>query len=131
MLPVQARIDPALANASRDSAIDPSDVAMVTRGEEIYTTMSLSCHGPELRGDGPASVGMEPPPADFSQQHTMVHSEEDLLYWLRNGIQGSAMPAFGDTLSDQEMIDVLSYIRCRQQRFDQATPEPGASACDG
>lgn len=128
ILLVQSRIDPALANAAGDSAIDPSDVAMVARGEEIYTTMCLSCHGPELRGDGPASAGMEPPPADFSQQHTMVHSDEDLLYWLRNGIQGSAMPAFDDTLSDQGMIDVLSYIQYRQQRFGEAAGEATPAA---
>ncbi len=128
LLLVQSRIDPALANTTGESAIDPADVAMVTRGEQVYTTMCLSCHGAELRGDGPASVGMEPPPADFSQQHTMVHAEEDLLYWLRNGIQGSAMPAFGDTLSDQEMLEVLSYIQNRQQDFGQATPLPSAPA---
>ena len=131
VLLVQSRIDPALANATGESAIDPGDVAMVTRGEEVYTAMCLSCHGADLRGDGPASVGMEPPPADFSQQHTMVHTEEDLLYWLRNGIQGSAMPAFEDTLSDQEMLDVLSFIRYRQQRFMEATPAPPTTATPG
>jgi len=125
----QSRIDPALANASGDGAIDPSDLAMVARGEEIYTTLCLSCHGPELRGDGSGSVGMQPPPSDFFQQHTMVHSEEDLLYWLRHGIQGSAMPAFGDTLTDQGMIDVLSYIQYRQQQFGPATSVPGFADC--
>lgn len=121
----QARIDPALANAETGSAIDPADVAMVTRGEAIYGSACLSCHGPGLRGDGPAGTGMQPPPADFLQPHTMVHSEADLIYWVRNGKQGTGMPAFGDTLSDQEMLDVLSYIERRQrERTAPATPAP-------
>lgn len=115
ILLVQARIDPALASAANGNAIDPTDVAMVTRGEAIYGSACLSCHGPGLRGDGPAGAGMQPPPADFLELHTMVHSEEDLVYWVRNGKQGTGMPAFGDTLSDQDILDVLSYIEYRQQ----------------
>jgi mono/diheme cytochrome c family protein len=58
---------------------------------------------------------MQPPPADFAAPHTMVHDEATLIYWLRNGKQGTAMPAFGGTLTDQEIADVLSYI-AREQR---------------
>ena len=118
----QARIDPALANAAGGGAIDPADVAMVTRGEAIYRSACLSCHGAELRGEGPAGVGMQPPPADFGDPHTMAHSEADLLYWVRNGKQGTGMPTFDDTLSDQDMLDVLSYIERRQEGM--ATPAP-------
>jgi copper transport protein len=125
VLLVQARIDPALANAAGTDAIDPTNMAMVTRGEAIYASACLSCHGPELRGDGPAGAGMEPPPADFLQPHTMVHSEEDLIYWVRNGKQGTGMPAFGDMLSDQEMLDVLSYIEHRQQTANLDLPALG------
>lgn len=124
----QARIDPALANAAGGDAIDSDNVAMVTRGEAVYRSACLSCHGPGLRGDGPAAAGLQPPPADFAQPHTMVHSEEDLIFWIRNGKQGTGMPAFGDTLTDQEMLDVLSYIERRQRDFTApATPEGRAN----
>ena len=114
ILLIQARIDPILANAPGKAAIDPTDVAMVERGEAIYAAQCLSCHGANLRGDGPASAGMDPPPADFTAPHTMAHGAEDLVYWVRNGKQGTAMPAFDDTLSDQEIRDVLSYIAAEQ-----------------
>jgi copper transport protein len=125
----QARIDPILANAGGDSAIDSTDIAMVERGEEVYIQQCLSCHGPELRGDGPASEGMEPPPADFSQPHTMVHSDEDLIYWVRNGKQGTAMPGFQDTLSDQEIRDVLSYVEAEQDAMSGNAAATSAGAC--
>nr|MBA2468832.1 CopD family protein [Chloroflexia bacterium] len=123
ILLAQARIDPILASAGGEHAIDPQDVAMVERGEEIYSQQCLVCHGPELRGDGPERAGMEPPPADFTQPHTMVHSDEDLIYWVRNGKQGTEMPGFEDSLSDEEIRDVLTYIEARQDALnDIGTP---------
>ncbi len=127
ILLVQARIDPILAGASGD-AINPLDVAMVERGEAVYVQQCLSCHGPELRGDGPESEGMDPPPADFSQPHTMVQSDEDLIYWVRNGKQGTAMPGFGDSLSDGEIRNVLSYIEARQETIGGSDAALVASA---
>jgi len=114
ILLVQARIDPILAGAGGADAIDGQDLAMVERGEAVYVQQCLACHGAGLRGDGPESAGMDPPPADFSQPHTAAHSDEDLIYWVRNGKGGTAMPGFGNTLSDQEIRDVLSYIEARQ-----------------
>lgn len=120
----QGRLDPILAAGGKGGAgaIDPDDLTMITRGEAVYESACLTCHGPELRGEGPAAQGMQPPPADFAAPHTRVHDEATLIYWVRNGKQGTAMPAFGDTLTDEEIRAVLSYIE-RQQR-DLATPAP-------
>jgi len=115
----QARIDPVLANAGSAEAIDPGNVAMVERGADIYDQHCLSCHGPELRGDGPEGGGMQPPPADFAEPHTRVHSDEDLIFRVRNGKQGAAMPGFTGTLSDQDIRDVPSYIEAEQETMDE------------
>lgn len=124
----QGRLDPILAvgGDADGGAINPDDLAMITRGEEIYESHCLSCHGADLRGDGPASNGLQPPPADFAAPHTMVHDEATLVYWLRNGKQGTAMPGFSDTLSDQQIRDVLSYIERQQRQLagDDGTPVP-------
>jgi len=129
ILLVQARIDPILASTGGGDAIDPQDVAMVERGAAVYTAQCITCHGPELRGDGPEGAGLEPPPADFSQPHTIVHSDEDLIYWLRNGKQGTAMPAFDNVLSNEEIRDVLSYIEARQAGMAETGSGIDASAC--
>ncbi len=129
MLLLQARIDPILAVAAGEGAINPNDVAMVERGKGIYTTNCLSCHGADLRGKGPAASGMQPPPADFSQPHTMVHADDDLVYWIENGKQGTAMPGFGNTLSDQDVRDVLAFIKNQQQGMGKAATVPEPSTC--
>jgi hypothetical protein len=60
----------------------------------------------------------------------MAHAEEDLVYWVRHGKQGTAMPTFDDTLSDQEIRDVLSYIAAEQAATNgSANATTGPAAC--
>lgn len=116
---LQGRFDPILAGSGVQSQVDPDDLLMVERGELVYTDYCLSCHGVGLRGDGPLGESMDPPPADFAAPHTFVHPDHDMIYWIRNGKQGTGMPAFGDQLSDQEMLDVLAYIKNRQRELGE------------
>lgn len=125
----QAKLDPILAEAGPNAVLNTADIAMVERGEAIYVAQCLSCHGTDLRGSGPAGDGMDPPPADFSAPHTMVHSVDDLIYWVRNGKQGTGMPAFGSTLSDQEIRDVLTYIASGQQSMVASAANVAPDAC--
>lgn len=124
---LQGRVDPLLVVESGEGAINPDDIAMVTRGQDLYATYCLSCHGAGLRGDGPLAEALNPPPADFSQPHTKVHSDEDFIYWLQYGIQGTAMPGFRSQMSDQDIRDVIAFIYRWQQddgaSLDMATPE--------
>jgi len=129
LLLMQARVDPILAVAAGDGAVNPNDIAMVERGKGVYTTNCLSCHGADLRGDGPAGAGMQPPPANFSQPHTMVHSDEDMVYWIEHGKQGTGMPGFESALSDQDIRDVLAYIKNQQQSLGKAASIPNPSSC--
>lgn len=130
----QGRLDPilALGGDGGAGAINPDDLAMITRGEDVYASSCLACHGPELRGDGPAADGMQPPPADFAEPHTRVHDEATLIYWVRNGKQGTAMPGFSDTLSDQDIRDVLSFVERRQRDLtgDASAPDPATCTVD-
>nr|MBA2529459.1 c-type cytochrome [Euzebyales bacterium] len=129
LLLLQARIDPALALAGPDDLAATGDAALLARGEAIYQANCMSCHGADLRGDGPAGQGQDPPPADFLAPHALVHADADLVYWVRNGKQGTAMPAFGETLSDEEIGVVLGYVRAVQQQSDAVARAPDPSQC--
>jgi mono/diheme cytochrome c family protein len=55
----------------------------------------------------------------------MIHSAEDLVAWVRDGKPGTGMPAFGATLSDRDILAVLSYIeRVQGDATAPATPAP-------
>ncbi len=83
----------------------------IARGEEIYDEHCAACHGPNGEGDGLAAAGLQPAPADFTAGHTAAHPDGDLYFWIREGMPNSAMPAFGERLEDEEIWDVINFIR--------------------
>lgn len=118
---LQGRIDPILAVETGEGAINPNDMVMVKRGEGLYANYCASCHGANLRGDGPLAAALNPPPADFSAPHTKVHSNVDLIYWIQYGMQGTAMPGFRSQLEDQGIRDIIAYIQWWQQNPEAQT----------
>ena len=53
---------------------------------------------------------LEPPPANLTEPHVAVHTDGDLHWWITNGIQ-PAMPAFGEDLTQEEIWNVINYVR--------------------
>ncbi|HYI15032.1 MAG TPA: copper resistance protein CopC [Thermomicrobiales bacterium] len=82
----------------------------IVAGQLVYAENCATCHGQEGRGDGPASVNLEPPPANLTEPHVAVHTDGDLHWWITNGIQ-PAMPAFGEDLTQDEIWNVINYVR--------------------
>ncbi|HEY8393814.1 MAG TPA: CopD family protein [Thermaerobacter sp.] len=89
----------------------PPAPEVLERGREIYALHCASCHGPAGRGDGPAAAGMVPPPADLTGVHVRQHTDGDLYWWITHGIEGTAMPAFGDRLTEEERWAVIHFVR--------------------
>lgn len=102
------------------------DTASIARGQSIFLANCASCHGASGRGDGPAAASLDPPPADLTSGEHHGHAYEDLFHWIENGIPGSAMPAFGDKLSDEQIGDVVNYIRVAFEGAPAPTGTPVA-----
>ncbi|MFQ5623449.1 MAG: ethylbenzene dehydrogenase-related protein [Paracoccaceae bacterium] len=91
-----------------------------TKGETIYLKRCQQCHGEEGDGLGPAAERLNPPPRDFtfglfkfktSAFDDDLPNDEDLLRMIRDGMPGTAMPGWSDLLSEQDMLDVIAYIK--------------------
>ena len=88
----------------------PPSSESVYAGRALYETHCLLCHGVGGAGDGPSAATMNPPPADLVV-HVPLHPDRALFEFVRDGISGTAMPALGDTLSDEEMWHIINYIQ--------------------
>jgi mono/diheme cytochrome c family protein len=111
---------------SRDAAvpeqIDVDDRQLVAMGEEVYTTHCAACHGFNLEGQPEwqqpyADGSLKAPPHDETG-HTWHHSDAYLVESIKLGgarlqpnIGVSAMPAYDDVLTDQQIAAVLAYIK--------------------
>lgn len=94
----------------------------VNNGREIYAAQCAECHGVQLQGGEnwrePDADGMMPAPPHDQSGHTWHHPDLVLFKITKFGTatmvgQGyqSNMPGFEDVLSDQDIADVLAYIK--------------------
>ena len=92
---------------SQAPAITPDPV----RGEPLYAQHCSVCHGATGVGDGPASVGMTPPPANLRDTQRLDRLS---LYAIFNtlglGVEGTDMPSFADQLDERQRWDLATYI---------------------
>lgn len=88
----------------------PPSAGSVALGEEVYRANCASCHGPSGRGDGPAGEGLTPPPADL-WIHVPQHTDQDLFGIVSEGVAGTAMPGFEQTLTEEQRWNLLNYLR--------------------
>ena len=83
-------------------------------GSATYIQVCQACHGEEGRGDGPAGVVLDPPPADLVV-HVPLHPEADLFRFIRDGIPGTSMAPLGSQLSEEQIWHVVNYIRTLEE----------------
>lgn len=91
-----------------------ADEASLERGAEFFATYCASCHGDGGMGDGPASAALDPAPAPIA--HTSQMMGDDYLFWRvsEGGAMepfNSGMPAWKNTLDEQDRWDVLNYVQ--------------------
>ena len=80
-------------------------------GQAIYEKQCLLCHGNKLDGKGPDSQDLIVRPANLQSQASRSKTDWELLVTISNGVLFSPMHGFRGKLTDQQMLDVLSYIR--------------------
>jgi len=91
-----------------------SEAATVEAGQVLYQKNCLTCHGEHGMGDGPAAGGLNPKPQPLAVNQENL--PDDYLYWRisEGGLRApfsSAMPSWKVTLSEEDIWQVISYIR--------------------
>ncbi len=94
----------------------------IARGRQLYARDCAACHGESGKGDGPAGRNLpgrtvidasaRRGPADFTNAAQMLGASDVLLQGkiLRGGM-GTGMPEWRSLYTDQDMWDVISFIR--------------------
>lgn len=80
-------------------------------GERIFQQYCAGCHGTAGDGLGPEIKELIVPPANFRAPKYRTKTDMDLYLGIKRGVLFSPMHGWADRLSDQEIRDVLNYIR--------------------
>jgi mono/diheme cytochrome c family protein len=96
-----------------DSVTVPADLAdaqRVRRGAQPYASMCQVCHlGPGVKPT-PLHQGLNPQPPRLAEE-AGHHSPANLFWIIKHGIKMSGMPAWGETHDDEELWDIVAFIR--------------------
>jgi len=92
------------------------DPVAIASGNEAYVALCSQCHGDDGRGKGPDAAGLNPRPSDFTDQEQMQAHTDGYLFWrISDGGDfdpyNSLMTAWGTLLSEQEIWELISYLR--------------------
>jgi len=85
-------------------------------GKKHYVTYCSGCHGESGKGDGPAAASLPVKPANHADGATMSQLSDKFLFEIiSKGGQAVGkspfMPAWGNQLKEQQVRDVIAYIR--------------------
>ena len=107
--------------ASRPAG-QPIDGDLVAQGQQVYAAQCASCHGANLEGEvdwqQPGTNGLLKAPPHDETGHTWHHDDAYLIESVKLGggrlpanVGTSAMPAYENVLTDEEITATLAYIK--------------------
>jgi mono/diheme cytochrome c family protein len=89
--------------------------SVLDNGRRVYAATCSICHGATGAGDGPGGAALDPAPSNIRALPRMpLMSSDAYLYWTiaEGGAPiSTAMPAFGQTLTPDEIWSVILALR--------------------
>ncbi|HXV79055.1 MAG TPA: cytochrome c [Candidatus Binatia bacterium] len=94
-------------------------------GKAKYDANCIGCHGATGKGDGAAAGALNPKPQDHTDGKVMNSLKDQYLFdIIKNGgaavKKAAIMPAFNKKLTDQDIRDMVAYIRSLAKPPDKA-----------
>ena len=80
-------------------------------GFEHYREMCVTCHGAPGVDASEAGQGLNPPAPDLTLAKVQERTDGQLFWILQNGIRMTGMPAFGPTHKDEQIWQIVSFLR--------------------
>ncbi len=97
--------------------IDKTAEASTEKGKKIYNKTAKplackNCHGETGAGEGKLGKALKPAPTNFTCKDTMRDVSPGQMFWIiKNGSKGTGMLSFRLNMKDEEIWDVIKYIR--------------------
>ena len=104
---------------------------IVARGKDLYASAKCwECHGEHGRGDGPSAAQLKDDldrpirPTDLTRGQLKGGAHvADVFRTMTNGLDGTPMPSFADTMSDDERWAISYYVLSLSAWADPLTGE--------
>lgn len=102
----------------------PDDAYSIRRGAEHFQHYCQVCHGLDGHTTGvPFARNMSPPVPDLGTSDLQKYTDGQMKWIIENGIRMSGMPGWKGLLNDEEMWQMVRYIRHLPLRGSVGAPE--------
>src|ERR1700722_9734792 len=88
---------------AQQTAAPPASASL--SAQQIFAGTCASCHGADLTGVRGPSL--------FAQSFLTENSDEAILHTVETGIADGGMPSFKDQFSEDQIRQVIAYLRIR------------------
>jgi mono/diheme cytochrome c family protein len=115
--------NPADAQRSGDLLTNPfnaDDLAIYTRGSEVFRTWCTPCHGGGGKGDGPVAMRGFPAPPPLTSQTSVAMKDGQMFHLISYGQNN--MPGYSTQISPEDRWKAVVFVRTLQRRVTSATP---------
>jgi len=106
-----AQSAPWIAPKEADNVKNPlsGNTASLAEGKTLYVVNCGPCHGEKGRGDGPASPGLNPRPANHTSDVVQIQTDGAIFWKLSEG--RPPMAGYKKIFSEQQRWGLVNYIR--------------------
>ena len=114
---------------------DLNNPARLDEGLEHYHAMCAGCHGAPGLDPDEIGQGLSPRPPKLAR-HKFEGKEAAEAFWvIQNGIRMTGMPAFGPTHTDEQIWNIVAFLRrmheLSPEQYAQMVAAAGLSADEG
>ncbi len=108
----------------RNSTV-PYVAVSIKNGEDLFGNNCTACHGVKGKGDGVLAKTLSAEPANLTEPHTALHTVGDMFWWLTHGMgDDKAMPSFREILDEDDLWDVINYLRAFSEGYTARVIQP-------
>ena len=104
----------AKATPKAESSAAEATPEMVKRGETLYRTNCVACHGETGKGDGPAAGVLKPPPRDHTDRaymSTLTDKQIADIIKMGGAIRGKPLMPSHPQFKDPDLQALVAYVR--------------------
>lgn len=101
------------------------EAADLQAGKELYVDRCMTCHGCAGNGLGSYAGTLTVTPANFKQEPFRSMPDEQWFWHVSEGVQGTVMPPWKESMTEEERWQVIRYIQQVFSRPVMRDPDEG------
>lgn len=96
----------------RDKNPIPATAESIANGKQLFVSYCMVCHGLDGQNTGvPFARTVSPPVPSLASEDVQSYTDGQLKWIIKYGIYPSGMPPSADQFSDDDMWEMVNYIR--------------------